>query len=172
MKRVALRRRQAPGRKTPLRQKSEIRRKTATAKRNPARLARTRAVQYGPAGYGDWLRSLACVVTGCRDERIECAHVRSRGAGGDWTSTVPMCRTHHSSLHALGTLTFQRRHGLDLSDLASVHQLRWRAFAGGQGDTEPLVSEQEPTQRGIVSHPGVQNDAQGLADVLHSSNLR
>lgn len=172
MKASALRRGPAPGRKTPLRQKSEIRRKTAIAKRNPARLARTRAVQYGPAGYGDWLRSLACVVTGCTDDRIECAHVKSRGAGGDWTSTVPMCRTHHSSLHALGTLTFQRRHGLDLSDLASVHQLRWRAFAGGQGDTEPLVSEQEPTQRGIVLQPGAQDFTDSRANVLHSSNLR
>ncbi len=76
------------------------------------------------------MRSLACVVAGCTDGRIECAHVRSRGAGGDWTSQVPLCVVHHAEEHALGIVTFQSRHGLDLADLAAAHALRWRAFVG------------------------------------------
>lgn len=143
MKRTPLRRGQSPRRKTMLRAKTELRRRVrlAAVTKDAAKRAARHEHQYGPAGYGDWLRSLACVVAGCRDDRIEASHVRSRGAGGDWTAQVPMCHGHHSELHALGIVTFQRTHSLDLADLAAAHALRWRGFASGAGDAEPLVSE-------------------------------
>lgn len=146
-KRVALRRR-TPLRADPVkvrewrdRSRQEIPRTVRLAPVNRVRKARLAEHQYGPAGYGDWLRSLACVVPGCRDERIECAHVRSRGAGGTWEDQVPLCTVHHSEQHALGVRTFARRYGLDLADLAAAHALRWRSFAGGAGDAEALGSE-------------------------------
>lgn len=55
----------------------------------------------------------------CRG-RIQAAHVRSRGAGGDRRSLVPLCAGHHEELHRRGIETWQSRYGLDLHAIAEA----------------------------------------------------
>lgn len=51
---------------------------------------------------------------------IECAHVVSRGAGGDDRSnTVSLCRTHHRQQHDRGIKSFQAIYALDLAAIAA-----------------------------------------------------
>jgi hypothetical protein len=83
-------------------------------KRNPERLERLRAKQFGPQA--DLCRSLPCVVCGVSPS--DPAHVRSRGAGGTDADTVPLCRTHHQEQHQIGLRSFERLHGLDLELVA------------------------------------------------------
>ena len=62
----------------------------------------------------------------------ECAHVVSRGAGGDdRANTVPLCMRHHRQQHAVGIETFQRTYGLDLAAIAAD------LAAGYPGETDP-----------------------------------
>lgn len=97
---------------------------------NRERLSRRREVQYGPAGFLDWLHSLGCSVPSCGAADIEAAHATSRGAGGTWEDLLPLCTRHHRMQHDKGVKSFERYVGFSLEDVAaSVHQ-RWRAFAG------------------------------------------
>lgn len=90
-----------------------LKRRTRLKPRNDERLARRRAKEFGPQA--ELCRSLPCCVPGCRKgPPSDPAHVRSRGAGGDDSDTVPMCRKHHTEQHATGIETFQQRYGLDL----------------------------------------------------------
>jgi hypothetical protein len=59
----------------------------------------------------------------------ECAHVKSRGAGGkDAGNMVPMCMRHHRQQHAVGIKTFQAAYGIDLRAIAA------RVWADHRGD--------------------------------------
>lgn len=72
-----------------------------------------------------WIRTLRCAVLSRRvapslyvhelpcEGRIECAHVRSRGAGGnDHANCLPLCRAHHREQHQIGWKEFQFRHAI------------------------------------------------------------
>ena len=41
--------------------------------------------------------------------------MKTRGAGGSDHSAVPLCRSHHTEIHNLGTPLFERDHGLDMN---------------------------------------------------------
>jgi hypothetical protein len=87
--------------------------------------------------YREYIRSLPCLVAGkpghqCRGV-TECAHIRSKGAGGsDRGNTVPLCSRAHSEQHAMGIRSFQQATGLDLAALATQLEARWalRDFGG------------------------------------------
>lgn len=86
-----------------------------------------------------WIRQQRCCVSGVRSGElievpfaggttgkvraiIEAAHVKSRGSGGDDRgNTVPMELSVHRSIHSIGHKTFQRRHGIDLAELAAKY---------------------------------------------------
>lgn len=75
-----------------------------------------------------WVRSLGCAVgAGCMG-RVECAHTRSRAAGGTSADTVPLCTLHHAEQHQTGILTFQARYGIDLYALAERLERLWQAM--------------------------------------------
>jgi hypothetical protein len=62
--------------------------------------------------YRNYIRSLNCLVDKCTLES-DPHHVRSRGAGGhDKSNLVPLCRIHHTELHAIGRLTFEDKYKL------------------------------------------------------------
>jgi hypothetical protein len=71
--------------------------------------------------FRDWIRSLPCCLRGCITRtRVECAHVKTRGAGGeDVGNCVPLCRAHHEHQHLIGIKSFQAFHHVDLKDLAA-----------------------------------------------------
>ena len=92
-----------------------------------------------------WVRLHACCVPMCNSEsRIDPAHVRSTGDGGmsmkpgdDWC--VSMCRDHHREQHQIGEAEFERRYGLNLTDLA-------REFASTSPPLKRLRASPPPTR--------------------------
>lgn len=72
---------------------------------------------------------------------IECAHVRSRGAGGkDWDNLVPLCTHHHREQHYLGRRSFEFRYKVRLLAAArkiTTAYIRLRQSAVAQADGEP-----------------------------------
>lgn len=80
--------------------------------------------------YVDWIRSLPCNCAGklveepgdpfrmvilCK-RRVEAAHIRSRGAGGDDRGNlIPLCGNHHGEQHAKGIRSFATKYRLDLA---------------------------------------------------------
>lgn len=72
------------------------------------------------------LRTMGCLVRGCRREPIHLHHAKSRGAGGRPEDLVPLCWWHHvgpGGGHTMGWKTWERRNGLDLAACAA-----WFAF--------------------------------------------
>lgn len=70
-----------------------------------------------------WVRSHHCVVPGCMEMPIECAHVRRANNSGTGYKpgdkfTVSLCRDHHAESHR-GERTFEAKYGLDLMALAA-----------------------------------------------------
>lgn len=70
-----------------------------------------------------WVRRHHCCVPGCDCLPIECAHVRRGTDGGTalkpsdrWV--ISLCWEHHKEQHSIGEAEFERRHGIDLSELA------------------------------------------------------
>jgi hypothetical protein len=59
----------------------------------------------------------------------QCAHVKSRGAGGDdMDNCVPLCAYHHDRQHTMGIKSFQRQYGINLAfiakDLGRIYRAR------------------------------------------------
>jgi len=110
-----------------MRRTGRLPRRTPMRRRNPVRGSRFPKLR--DDDYRAWIRSLPCAVSGClwRWQRVECAHVKSRGAGGDDVANcVPLCMSHHRYQHQIGIRSFEREYGLDLSAaaaaLAAQHQ--------------------------------------------------
>jgi hypothetical protein len=135
-------------RSTPLARTGRLPRRTRMAAVNKRRKGSLFPKRRDP-GYCAWIRTLECCVPergrrnwidGGRDcaGRIECAHVRSRGAGGpDVANTVPLCTRHHREQHAIGIFTFQHRYGANLPAIASDLAERYpaaRVWADHRGD--------------------------------------
>lgn len=77
-----------------------------------------RMVRYGGPGgdYDAYVRSLACVVPGCKRRTIHACHDPSIGNGGVWSDQWPGCDEHHAFQHQKGVLTFKHRFGIDLDE--------------------------------------------------------
>lgn len=84
--------------RTSIKRKSPLKRKTRLAPANRRRRARTFARNFGERA--TFIRAMPCLLagTGC-EGRIEAAHARSRGAGGDRRELVPLCSGHHRQHH-------------------------------------------------------------------------
>ena len=109
-----------------LRRRTPLQTRTRLRTVNPERKAHLADVQYGPPDFVLWLHRLPCSVPGCEARDVEQAHAKSRAAGGAWTDSLPLCREHHRGQHLLGLLTWERKHGLDLSSVAAEVQRAWR----------------------------------------------
>jgi len=82
------------------------------------------------AAFRLWIQSQPCLVCG-KAAPSEFAHVRHRGMGGKdvpWVGNgVPLCAFgHHAEQHALGVLSWQRKHGVDLEEEAERYAILWR----------------------------------------------
>ena len=70
-----------------------------------------------------WVRSHRCSVPGCQLMPIECAHVRRASTAGIGIKSsdgycLSLCREHHAESHRIGEQSFERRHGINLMQLA------------------------------------------------------
>jgi hypothetical protein len=95
-----------------------MKRRTPLRKRNP-RTKGQRFPHRRDAEYREWIRGLPCtVLDGCSGE-IQCAHVKSRGAGGDdLGNAVPLWARHHGQQHSWGIRTFEGHYRVDLGAMA------------------------------------------------------
>jgi 5-methylcytosine-specific restriction endonuclease McrA len=80
--------------------------------------------QFHSKEFVEWVRAQDCVA--CGNWPCEVAHVRSRGAGGTWEDTVPLCPRCHHEQHNGGITTFERKHDLDLTREAERMIGRWK----------------------------------------------
>ena len=94
---------------------------------NRERRSKLSLKQYGEDAFILWLHRLECAIPGCHGRDVEQAHAKSRGAGGTWRDSLPMCRAHHRRQHAVGLLTFEQEVGIDLRTLAAETIRAWEA---------------------------------------------
>lgn len=86
---------------------------------NPERRARRRAEEFGPQA--ELCKTLGCAARhpGIVSGPVVPHHVRTRGAGGKDSCTVPLCSSNpktgwegcHERLHRMGARTFEKRYG-------------------------------------------------------------
>ena len=90
-------------------------RKKGIKKRNQKRLAKRRAEEFGKQS--EHCRTLPCCACGLWPPSHP-HHVRSRAAGGKDGSAVGLCIFCHAEVHQLGRQRFERKHGIDLAEVA------------------------------------------------------
>lgn len=86
-----------------------------------------------------WIRKCVCVVPMFSQlpldqqqrcgGKVEAAHAKSRGAGGDSRDLIPMCMRHHSESHTIGVRTFEERYSLNLEQMAAWYEEHWQLWA-------------------------------------------
>lgn len=119
MKRTPLTRRTPLKRGKPLRRSGSLKRGARLRPTNPERKLERYARNYGDRGA--IVRAMPCLLLaagGCKGA-VEAAHVKSRGAGGDRRSLVPLCMGHHNEQHTQGAKTFAAKYEVDLSAAAA-----------------------------------------------------
>lgn len=72
------------------------------------------------------VRRMPCSVPGCQWGPSENCHVVNGGMGrkADYRFIVPLCPHHHRELHTQGMQTFERKHDLNLLNIAA-NTSRW-----------------------------------------------
>jgi hypothetical protein len=100
---------------------------------NSKRRRKASQIAFGEGGgKAAWIRSRRCALFGLEGcgrgawSSTEAAHVKSRGAGGDSTHLIPLCRKHHHEQHQLGILTFARRYAVELDAMAVFYESEWQ----------------------------------------------
>lgn len=87
---------------------------------------RNRSERWRSMAHCRFVGSHQCIVPGCENRPIEVAHVRSGSDAGMGRKpsdyfTVSMCggpQGHHAEQHRIGEASFEKRHGLNLLELA------------------------------------------------------
>jgi hypothetical protein len=104
------------------------------ARREKEAAARERAF----GAKADWVRKQRCALEDnygyeCRyhwdwnGSVTDPAHVtHSRGAGGDSSAIIPLCRHHHEQQHTIGVRTFEERYAVNLESLAASFEQRYQ----------------------------------------------
>ena len=102
----------------------------------PRRIARPQPLRENRScpAHRAWVRRHHCCVPGCQRTPIECAHVRRGTDGGvslkpsdRWV--ISLCMAHHREQHHIGETAFERKHGIDMVELAREFARRspqWR----------------------------------------------
>lgn len=96
-----------PKRNTPLKRKRSIR--PVNGRHRQARRER----QFGPQS--ELARRSPCAACGSPPPS-DPAHVRSRGAGGDDSQVIPLCRRCHIRQHARGWRALEAEHGFRVAE--------------------------------------------------------
>lgn len=83
-------------------------------RQNRKRAAARQVEDFGERGAA--IRAMPCLIadTHTCGGKMEAAHAKSRGAGGDRRHLVPLCSLAHREQHDRGVATFQTKHGVNL----------------------------------------------------------
>lgn len=83
-------------------------------RQNRKRAAKRRVDDFGERGAA--IRTMPCLIADKHTcgGKIEAAHAKSRGAGGDRRHLVPLCSRAHREQHDRGIQTFNRKYAIDL----------------------------------------------------------
>ena len=83
-------------------------------RQNRKRAAKRRAEDFGERG--EAVRAMPCLIAAQHTcgGKMEAAHAKSRGAGGDRRHLLPLCSRAHREQHDRGVLTFQTTYQVDL----------------------------------------------------------
>lgn len=94
-------------------------------KKSAAAKAKDFARKYGSEERVGFVRSLPCVC--CWRAPSENAHTKSGGVGrkADYTTIVPLCKTHHTLAHTKGMKTVGEMFKVDWELSARLTQARW-----------------------------------------------
>lgn len=84
------------------------------------------AVAFHSEAFVAWTKAQPCAACGQRGPS-DCAHAKTRGAGGDWTDVLSLCPACHRFQHNVGVESFERAMGVNLTRLAREHHERWLA---------------------------------------------
>lgn len=82
--------------------------------------------------YYEWVKGFdICAVS---DDRclggLTGHHVKTVGAGGkDYGNVVPLCTRHHTAVHTIGRISFERQFGVDLHAIAHGYAEMWEQRA-------------------------------------------
>ena len=110
--------------RSPLKRKTPLLRKSRVNPRNDERRRELHAIQFdGGICHDGFVRDIPCAVAQKRGDAkcqgaIQAAHVTSRGAGGRWYHTVPLCAGHHQEQGERGLALFEARYDFDLCAMA------------------------------------------------------
>ena len=77
--------------------------------------------QFGSEAYVKWVRMQTC--RNCGGWPSEVAHTTSRGAGGTWQDTIPLCHECHGKQHTQGWSALE----IDPEAEAQAVRERWEA---------------------------------------------
>lgn len=117
-----------PKRKKPIAksQKAIARSRIKPKKRKPSEFARI----YGSKERVAWVTSQPCIA--CHRTACDGHHITVKGMGikADYDQIIPLCRSHHSAIHAHGSKTFAALVGVDLEACAADTERRWLQHCG------------------------------------------
>jgi len=116
--------------RSPLKRKKPLRSSRRPMRARKADPSKRRFAANVNEAFREWIREQPCCIPGClsRWKNVECAHVKSRGAGGvDEGNAVPMCAGHHRYQHLIGIKAFQERMHVDLAAIAAKLGIQWVA---------------------------------------------
>lgn len=103
---------------------------------NPARKAREFKRAYGSEERVEWVGQLPCIIGLLCDWSAprENHHIRGDGTSRKAPARfiVPLCRTHHASIHQIGRASFERFYGIDLAAAAAETEKHWRSHLNGE----------------------------------------
>jgi hypothetical protein len=80
-----------------------------------------------------FVKRLPCAVCGVR--RSHNSHTENGGKGrkGDYTTIIPLCRTHHDELdNTNGREAFAEKYAIDLAGTAAITEERWQTYCRGE----------------------------------------
>lgn len=83
-------------------------------RQNRKRAAARQVADFGERGAA--IRAMPCLIADAHTcgGKMEAAHAKSRGAGGDRRHLVPLCSLAHREQHDRGVATFQQKYGVNL----------------------------------------------------------
>lgn len=109
--------------------RSSATRRKGLPSRNRKRQASAFARAFHSKARVAFVKALPCTLdSGACAGPMHNHHTRSRGAGGDFTTIVPLCQLHHDVVHRFGQRSAFAAHRVDPKEAATRVEAMWSAW--------------------------------------------